>query len=149
MRGMLIVLCAMALAAAGISPAAPVQAQSVSAPTATAEMAIPPIVWNLIEFPGVGSINQPGVYTVQFLQDGQVSAHADCNWVAGIWTAGNGVLDITITQTTLAECPEGSLEEPYVMALHEATWYTLDGFLLTIGGPSGEMRFAPQMPAVA
>jgi heat shock protein HslJ len=149
MRRMLMVLVAVALATAAVSTTAPAAAQSVAAPTATAEMAIPPIVWNLIEFPGVGSIDQPGVYTVQFLQDGQVSAHADCNWVAGLWTAGDGVLDITITRTTLAECPEGSLEQPYVLALHDATWYSLDGFLLTIGGPSGEMHFAPQMPAVA
>jgi heat shock protein HslJ len=149
MRPMLILLLAAAVAAAGVSAAAPVRAQTVSTPAAAAEMAIPPIVWNLIEFPGVGAIDQPGVYTVQFLEDGQVSAHADCNWVAGLWTAGNGVLDITITQTTLAQCPEGSLEQTYVLALHEATSYSLDGFMLTIGGPSGEMQFSPAMPAVA
>jgi heat shock protein HslJ len=112
-------------------------------------MPIPPIVWNLIDFPGVGPINQPGAYTVQFLEDGQVSAHADCNWVAGLWTAGNGALDITITQTTQNACPEDSLEESYVLSLHEATAYTVDGFLLTISGPAGAMQYSPAGPAMA
>jgi heat shock protein HslJ len=149
MRALLITLVAATLALAGMSSAATVRAQTVTTPVPAAESAIPPIVWNLIEFPGVGAVNQPGAYTVQFLQDGQVSAHADCNWVAGIWTASEGVLDITVTQTTLALCPEGSLEPTYVAALHEATSYLVDGFSLTISGPSGDMRFAPDMPAMA
>jgi heat shock protein HslJ len=146
---MVMFLFAASLAVAGFASAAPARAQTIATPTAAMQSAIPPIVWNLIDFPGVGPINQPGAYTVQFLQDGQVSAHADCNWVAGLWTAGNGVLDVTITQTTLAACPEGSLEEPYVLALHEATSYSVDGFLLTIGGPSGTLQFSPEMPAMA
>lgn len=149
MRPLLISLFAVTLAMAGGLPATTVQAQSVTTPVPAAESAIPPIVWNLIEFPGVGGVNQPGAYTVQFLQDGQVSAHADCNWVAGLWTASDGILDVTITQTTLALCPEGSLEQPYVQALHDATSYVIDGFALTISGPSGDMRFAPDMPAMA
>lgn len=149
MRPMMIALFAAALAVAGIVPAVPARAQSVSTPEAGAATAIPPIVWNLIEFPGVGPITEQGRYTVQFLQDGQISAHADCNWVAGLWTAANGALDITITQSTLVGCPADSLEQPFVLELHEATGYVLDGFSLTIIGPSGEMRFAPEMPAVA
>lgn len=149
MRPLVISLFAASLALAGISSAATVQAQTVTTPVPAAESAIPPIVWNLIEFPGVGPVNQPGAYTVQFLQDGQVSAHADCNWVAGLWTASEGVLDITVTQTTLALCPEGSLEPTYVAALHEATSYLVDGFSLTISGPSGDMRFSPEMPSMA
>lgn len=149
MRAMLTMLVAVALAVGGMVSAPPARAQTVSTPTAAAEMPIPPIVWNLIDFPGVGPVNQPGAYTVQFLEDGQVSAHADCNWVAGLWTAGNGALDITITQTTLAACPEGSLEQTYVLALHEATAYAVDGFLLTISGPSGTMQFSPAGPAMA
>ncbi len=149
MRSVLISLVVAALLAVGFAPAGNAGAQTVVTPEAGTASAIPPIVWNLIAFPGVGQITEPGRYTVQFLQDGQVSARADCNWVAGLWTATGGALDVTITQSTLAGCPEDSLEQPFTMALHEATSYTLDGFLLTISGPSGTMQFAPEMPAMA
>lgn len=148
MRPILIALFAAALAAGGLAPALPARAQSITTPE-TAQTAIPPIVWDLREFPGVGPVNEPGRYTVQFMEDGQISVRADCNWVAGIWTANAGALDITITRTTLALCPEDSLEQPLVVGLDNATSYLVDGFTLVIGGPSGEMRFAPSMPAVA
>ena len=111
--------------------------------------AIPPIVWDLVEFPGVGPINEPGRYTVQFLQDGQISVRADCNWVAGLWTATNGALEITITRTTLVGCPPDSLEQPFVVELDNAAGYTVDGFVLTITGPTGVMRFTPAGPPLA
>jgi heat shock protein HslJ len=149
MRSVLVALFAAALVAAGFPAAEPARAQSVTTPVPAAASAIPPIVWNLIEFPGVGPVNEPGRYTVQFLQDGQISARADCNWVAGLWSAADGVLDVTITQTTLVGCPPDSIEEPFVLALHDATTYSVDGFSLVIAGPTGEMRFAPAMPAMA
>jgi heat shock protein HslJ len=150
MRTVLISLVFAALLGVGFAPGETVQAQTVVTPeSGTAASAIPPIVWNLIDFPGVGPINEPGRYTVQFLQDGQVSARADCNWVAGLWTTTGGALDVTITQSTLVGCPTDSLEQPFTTALHEATSYTLDGFLLTISGPGGTMQFAPEMPAMA
>ena len=140
-----------ALLALGLAPGVvtPAQAQSVSTPVPGPETAIPPIVWSMTEFTPAGPINEPGRYTVQFLEDGQISAHADCNWVAGVWTAADGMLDITITQTTLALCPEGSLEQPFVQALHDATGYYIDGFALTISGPTGEMRFWPNVATPA
>jgi hypothetical protein len=66
-----------------------------------------------------------------------------------VWTAADGLLDVTITQTTLALCPEGSLEQPFVQALHDATGYYVDGFALTISGPTGDMRFMPNVAAPA
>jgi heat shock protein HslJ len=149
MRPILFALFAAALAAGGLAPALPARAQSMTTPEASAQMAIPPIVWDLREFPGVGPVNEPGRYTVQFMEDGQISIRADCNWVAGLWTANDGALDITITRTTLAGCPSDSLEQPLVVGLDNATSYLVDGFSLVIGGPSGEMHFAPAMPAVA
>ncbi|MFN0053841.1 MAG: META domain-containing protein, partial [Planctomycetales bacterium] len=122
---------------------------TVQTPAPAPPLTIPPIVWDLIEFPGVGPINQPGRYTAQFLQDGQISIRADCNWVAGFWTAADGALDITITQTTLVGCPPDSLEQPFVVTLDEATGYSLDSFLLIIFGPQGELHFAPSMPGMA
>lgn len=140
-----------ALLALGLAPGVmtPAQAQTVSTPVPGPETAIPPIVWNMTEFPTAGPINEPGRYTVQFLEDGQISAHADCNWVAGVWTAADGVLDVTITRTTLALCPEGSLEQPFVQALHDATGYYVDGFALTISGPTGDMHFMPNVATPA
>ena len=149
MRSVLISLVVAACLAVGFAPGETVRAQTVVTPEAGTASAIPAIVWNLIDFPGVGPVNEPGRYTVQFLQDGQVSARADCNWVAGLWTATGGALDVTITQSTLAGCPEDSLEQPFTLALHDATSYTLDGFLLTISGPNGTMQLAPEMPAMA
>jgi len=151
MRTLLQTTALAALLALGLAPgaASPVQAQTVSTPVPGPETAIPPIVWNMVEFPTTGPITEPGRYTVQFLEDGQISAHADCNWVAGVWNAADGLLDVTITQTTLALCPEGSLEQPFVQALHDATGYYVDGFALTISGPTGEMRFRPNVAAPA
>lgn len=151
MRSLLQATLLATLLALGLAPgvATPVQAQTVSTPVPGPKTAIPPIVWSMTEFPTAGPINEPGRYTVQFLQDGQISAHADCNWVAGVWNAANGLLDVTITQTTLALCPEGSLEQPFVQALHDATGYTIDGFSLTISGPTGDMRFMPNVATPA
>jgi hypothetical protein len=87
---------------------------------------------------------------VHFLPDGTVNIRADCNWVAGFWSGANGALDVTVTMTTVAECPTGSLEEPFVQGLDEATSYTfLDGMVFVVVGPTGEMRFSPAMPAMA
>jgi heat shock protein HslJ len=151
MRSLLQATVLAALLALGLAPGIvmPAHAQSVSTPVPGPASAIPPIVWSMTEFPTTGPINEPGRYTVQFLEDGQISAHADCNWVAGVWTAADGLLDVTITQTTLALCPEGSLEQPFVQALHDATGYSVEGFALTISGPTGDMRFMPNVAAPA
>jgi heat shock protein HslJ len=152
MRSLTMLMVALALAF-GAGVAAPAAAQTdpvLETPAPAAVTTIPPIVWTLIEFPGVGPIDELGRYTAQFLPDGQVSIRADCNWVAGVWTAGtDGTLDITITQTTLVGCPPDSLEQPFVVNMDEATFYALDSFLLTITGPQGTMAFAPAMPAMA
>lgn len=149
MRSVLLSLVLAAFLAVGAASTATVQAQSITTPVPGPASAIPPIVYTLTEMPGVGPVNEPGRYTVQFLADGQISAKADCNWVAGTWLAGDGALDVNITMSSLALCPEGSLEQPFVLALHEATSYVVDGFALTISGPTGDMRFVPSMPAAA
>ena len=151
MRSLLHATLFAALLTLGVAPgvAMPARAQTVSTPVPGPETAIPPIVWSMTEFPTVGALNEPGRYTVQFLEDGQISAHADCNWVAGNWIAADGVLDVTITRTTLAACPEDSLEQPFVQALHDATNYAIDGFSLTISGPTGDMRFMPNVATPA
>jgi heat shock protein HslJ len=148
MRSLTIPLCAVFLALSSLLPAGLTSAQE--APPLDAAQAIPPLVWQLTTFPGAGPI-EPGRYTVQFVPDGTVAIRADCNWVLGTWTGGAGTVDITVTQTTVAACPEDSLEEPFVQALDLATVYVLDagmgGLILT--GPAGEMSFSPVLPAMA
>jgi len=148
MRSRLILMVAMLLAVASLLPSYSASAQDV--PSEAPAPAIPPIPWQLTAFPGVDAGIEPGLYTVHFLPDETVNIRADCNWVAGFWTGANGALDVTVTMTTVAECPEGSLEEPFVQALDEATSYTFaDDMTLIITGPAGEMRFTPAMPAMA
>ena len=148
MRSLLVLMFAVLLAAASFLPTYSASAQE--APPAAPAPAIPPIPWQLTTFPGVSTGIEPGLYTVHFLPDETVNIRADCNWVAGFWSGANGALDVTVTMTTVAECPPGSLEEPFVQALDEATSYTFtDDMTLIISGPAGEMRFTPAMPAMA
>ena len=148
MRSSLILMVAMLLAAASLMPASSASAQDI--PEDAPAPAIPPIPWQLTAFPGVETGIEPGRYTVHFLPDETVNIRADCNWVAGFWSGANGALDVTVTMTTVAECPSGSLEEPFVQALDEATSYTFaEGMTLIITGPDGEMQFTPAMPAMA
>ena len=148
MRSRLLLMVAVLLAAASLVPAYSASAQE--APPVAPAPAIPPIPWQLTTFPGVSTGIEPGLYTVHFLPDETVNIRADCNWVAGFWSGANGALDVTVTMTTVAECPAGSLEEPFVQALDEATSYTFtDDMTLIISGPAGEMRFTPAMPAMA
>jgi heat shock protein HslJ len=148
MRSLTMPLCALLLALSSLLPAGSASAQE-APPAPDAAQAIPPLIWQLTAFPGAGPI-EPGRYTVQFVPDGTVAIRADCNWVMGTWSGGNGVLDITVTQTTVAGCPVDSLEEPFVQALDVATAYALDVTMgLVIAGPAGEMAFSPVLPAMA
>jgi heat shock protein HslJ len=148
MRSCLILTVSVLLAAACLLPASSASAQDI--PEGAPAPAIPPIPWQLTAFPGVETGIEPGRYTVHFLPDETVNIRADCNWVAGFWSGANGALDVTVTMTTVAECPSGSLEEPFVQGLDEATSYTFaEGMTLIITGPDGEMHFTPAMPAMA
>jgi heat shock protein HslJ len=148
MRSSLILMVAVLLAATSLMPTSSASAQDI--PEDAPAPAIPPIPWQLTAFPGVETGIEPGRYTVHFLPDETVNIRADCNWVAGFWSGAGGALDVTVTMTTVAECPTGSLEEPFVQALDEATSYTFaEGMTLIITGPDGEMHFTPAMPTMA
>jgi heat shock protein HslJ len=112
-----------------------------AAPSPQVASGIPPFVWSLTSFPGVGAMAEPGRYTVQFMVDGTVAVGADCNRAAGVWSGGEGAIDITVTLSTLALCPEGSLGDPFVQALDAVTGYTLAGGSLTLHGAAGDMTF--------
>src|SRR5829696_8611688 len=148
MRSPLVLRVAVLVAAASLLPAHSASAQEIP-PDAPAP-AIPPIPWQLTAFPGVSTGIDPGRYTVHFLPDETVNIRADCNWVAGFWSGANGALDVTVTMTTVAQCPAGSLEEPFVQGLDAAMSYTFaQDMTLIITGPAGEMHFTPAMPAMA
>jgi heat shock protein HslJ len=102
---------------------------------------IPPFVWTLTAFPGVGAIAEP-LYTVQFLADGTVDIGADCNRAGGIWSGGNGALTIAVTTSTRAYCPPPSISEPYLAALNGVTSYTLLGTTLVLHGAAGDLTFS-------
>ena len=95
----------------------------------------------MTSFPGVGAIAEPGRYTVQFIADGTITVGADCNRAAGVWSGGDGAIDITVTLSTLALCPEDSLGDPFVQALNAVTGYTVLGGMLTLHGAAGDLIF--------
>ena len=52
--------------------------------------------------------DDPNKYLLEFLPEGKVSITADCNQVAGTYTADGNKLTITPGPSTLAACPPGS-----------------------------------------
>src|SRR4051794_13977213 len=148
MRFRLHLMVAVLLAATSLVPAYSAGAQEV--PPSAPAPAIPPIPWQLTVFTGVDTGIEPGLYTVDFLPDETVNIRAECKWVAWFWSGANGALDVTVTMTTVAECPPGSRGEPCAHALDEDTSYPFAADMtLIISGQAGEMRFTPAMPAMA
>ena len=129
----------MMLSAAAVGSSVPMASRA--APLAQFAGGIPPFVWSLTSFPGAGPIAEPSRYTVQFAADGSVYVGADCNRAAGVWSGGDGAIDITVTLSTLALCPEDSLGDAFVRALDAATGYTVSGGTLTLHGAAGDMTF--------
>jgi heat shock protein HslJ len=84
-------------------------------------------------FQGVVPPDQQGNYTVEFKTDGTFAAKADCNQVAGTYTAtASGGLTIAIGPTTMAACADGSLSDLYVLGLGNAASYAIANNQLTI-----------------
>jgi heat shock protein HslJ len=67
-------------------------------------------------------------YTLQLKSDGTVKVRGDCNAGGGSFTMNGSKLSVTITHTTMAACPEGSLEGSFLRDLNRA-----NGFLLKNG----------------
>ena len=90
----------------------------------------------------------PKNYTVQFLEDGTLHVKADCNQKGGTYSASaeEKRLSIEITHSTMAACPEGSLEDEFVRGLSGAAIYFIkDGDLyIDLKYDSGTMRFSKQ-----
>jgi heat shock protein HslJ len=85
----------------------------------------------------VPAADQPN-YTITFEPNGNFSAKADCNQLAGSYTTtGSGGLTLALGPMTLAACPEGSLSDQYVAALGKATSYAVANGQLTITTTDG------------
>jgi heat shock protein HslJ len=77
-------------------------------------------------FQGVVPAADQAKYTIEFKSDGTFAATADCNQVAGTYTAtSSGGLTIKPGTSTMAACPEGSLGPQYVTALGMVESYAI------------------------
>jgi len=87
-------------------------------------------------------------YTVQFREDGTLSVKADCNQKGGTYSLSPGEkrLSIEITHSTMAACPEGSLEDEFVRGLSAAAIYFFkdDDLFIDLKYDSGTMRLSKQ-----
>jgi len=90
------------------------------------------------------TVDDPDKYTIEFLPGGQVNVQADCNVAGGTYTTSDSHIKITITTTTLAACPPGSLGDQFIKELNEAVIFLFEGNDLLIDRiyDSGTMRFA-------
>lgn len=88
----------------------------------------------------------PGNYIVQFRDDGTLNVKADCNQKGGTYSLEEGRLSIEITHSTMAACPDGSLEDAFVRGLSAAAIYFIrEGDLwIDLKYDSGTMRFSEQ-----
>ena len=87
----------------------------------------------------------PADYTVQFQQDGTISAQADCNKKGGTYSIASPgkAISIAITQSTMAACPAASLEDVFVRGLVAGQWYVIrnDNLYIDLKDAAGTMRF--------
>jgi heat shock protein HslJ len=85
---------------------------------------------------------RPESYTVQFGANGTVNVRADCNRKGGGYALDGKSIAIEITHSTMAACPDGSLEDRFVRDLTSgAVWFMKDGDLyIDLKYDSGTMR---------
>ena len=83
-------------------------------------------------FQGVVPAEEQANYTIDFLANDAFAAKADCNLVAGAYTARRSNLTITPGPTTMAFCGEESYGELYVHMLSRAATYEIRRDQLTI-----------------
>jgi heat shock protein HslJ len=118
-------------------------------PTSTEFLTITNILWKWEEFQEMNDnlvvVDDPELYTLEFLPDGQVNVKADCNLAGGTYIVNGSQLTIEITTTTLAVCPPDSLSDEYLRLLNDVVSYIFeDGNLfIAIKFDSGIMKFLP------
>jgi len=103
-------------------------------------------------FQGVVPAEEQANYTIDFLANDAFAAKADCNLVAGAYTARRSNLTITPGPTTMAFCGEESYGELYVHMLSRAATYEIRRDQLTItlsGGALLTFTAVPEASATA
>jgi heat shock protein HslJ len=94
-------------------------------------------------FQGVLPAEDAGKYTIEFMDDGTFAAKADCNQVAGTYTATEaGEMTILPGLSTMAYCGEGSMGDLYVLGLTNTSSYAIaDGQLTLTLADGGALQF--------
>lgn len=117
-------------AAPEVAPAEPAPANPVLAGTA----------WRLVKIQSMDDTahvpDDPGLYTLAFGADGNMSLQADCNRGSGSWTSeAEGQLQFGLIAATQAMCPPGSLHDVYLAQFPWVRSYVMDNghlFLATM-----------------
>jgi len=130
-----------------VAPMAP------ATPSVTAS-GLPPVVWELVSLSASNGfhadIDDPSLYTVQFLPDGRLTARLDCNQGSGGFSATDGVLEIEQMISTLALCDADSNAHNFQFVLQGATKYAFDpdGYLL-LSGDQGDLKLRSALSGVS
>jgi heat shock protein HslJ len=82
-------------------------------------------------------------YTIQLKPGGTIQVRGDCNSSGGSFTLNDPHLAITITHSTMAACPEGSLESAFIRDLNRTGRFILRnvGLYLELMLDTGTMEF--------
>ena len=82
-------------------------------------------------------------YTIQLKSNGTVDVRGDCNRGGGSFNLSGSKLSIKITHTTMAACPEGSLESKFLRDLNRTGGYLIKNsrLFLNLELDSGTMEF--------
>ena len=93
---------------------------------------------------GIVSTVNPDRYTIEFQDDGRVSAQADCNVCTGSYRAVGAIL-ITIgpLSCTRAFCGSGSRGDEYVALLGNTKLYAKEGDTLVLVANEGTLLYKP------
>ncbi|HEX7087981.1 MAG TPA: META domain-containing protein [Vicinamibacterales bacterium] len=109
--------------------------------------------WQLVEFQGSDDTtlrpDDSAKYTLEFHEDGRLTARIDCNRGMGTWSSsGPGQITLNPMALTRAQCPEGSLHDQIVKQLEFITSYVIrDGHLfLALKADGGIYEFRPATP---
>jgi heat shock protein HslJ len=101
--------------------------------------------WQAISVSGATPV-QGSEPTLVFADEQQVNGNTGCNGFFGGYAYGDGEIEFTNIGMTLMACdgPISAVEAAYTQALNAATTAAIDnGGQLLIGGPGGEILFAP------
>jgi len=123
------------------------EAEEVAPPPSEAVSELVGSVWKWLLFVETNNnefvVDDPEMYTLEFLADGQVNLQADCNRAGGTYQVDGESISIEILTTTMAACPEGSRSDEFIGLLNGAAAYAIDGQFLYIDtvNPTGRMAF--------